>query len=537
MRRKTFLFAALALFAASLPLRAQDTGADPNGPAQALDEPPPATVTETNDASGAGSEGEAGSGSLFRKAVDGMVADSGINGFITKEPRPWVSGDRVEGWEALLADESLARMLDRDADGNPTGTLSYGVEQGYYDANGKFVPGHEVHMLFGRPYGVGQLLMIFVCVFLIYLAFVKGFEPLLLFPIGMGGLLANVPLAGVTTPTMMTGGLIVNGGLTMVGGTVTAGGFLSCIFQAGIDTGLFPILIFFGVGAMTDFGPLIANPKMLLLGAAAQLGIFSALIGAVLLDQFVPGIHFTLEQAASIGIIGGADGPTSIWLTTKLAPDLIGPIAVAAYSYMALVPVIQPPLMKLCTTEAERKIHMKQLRPVKKIEKVVFPLTVVILCGLLLPSAVPLMGALMFGNIARESGVVDRLSDTMQNALINIVTILLGISVGSKLAAEKFVTGQTAGIMILGVVAFGIGTVGGLFMAKLMNLFVKEKVNPLIGSAGVSAVPMAARVSNKVGLECDPTNFLLMNAMGPNVAGVIGSAVAAGLLFRMLGQG
>jgi len=534
MKRMFLLLAGLALCA---PARAQDAE---------LAEPAPAVVAE------AAAEDEnpdtMTKGQLAERAA-GMWQDSGIYGFLTAEPRDWAVDTKATGIDCIDTSKGVGEEAALDKDGNTTPaamirvdengkkTLRYGVTTGYYDANGKFIKGHPVHMLFGMPYGLGQFVMIFICVFLIYLAFVKGFEPLLLFPIGMGGLLANVPLAGVTTPTMMSGGVIVNGGLQMVGGTVTAGGFLSCIFQAGIDTGLFPILIFFGVGAMTDFGPLIANPKMLLLGAAAQLGIFSALIGAVLLDQFVPGIHFTLEQAASIGIIGGADGPTSIWLTTKLAPDLIGPIAVAAYSYMALVPVIQPPLMKLCTTEKERKIHMKQLRPVKKIEKVVFPLVVVILCGLLLPSAVPLMGALMFGNIAKESGVVDRLSDTMQNALINIVTILLGLSVGSKLAAEKFVTGQTAGIMILGVVAFGIGTVGGLFMAKLMNLFVKEKVNPLIGSAGVSAVPMAARVSNKVGLECDPTNFLLMNAMGPNVAGVIGSAVAAGLLFRMLGQG
>ena len=524
------MFLLLAGFALCAPARAQDAE---------LAEPAPAVVAEA-PAGDADENPDTMTKAQLAERAAGMWQDSGIYGFLTAEPRDWAVDTRARGIDQIKAD---GPKYDKDGNTTPAalvgedGALHYGVTTGYYDANGKFIKGHPVHMLFGMPYGLGQFLMIFICVFLIYLAFVKGFEPLLLFPIGMGGLLANVPLAGVTTPTMMTGGMIVNEGLTMVGGTVTAGGFLSCIFQAGIDTGLFPILIFFGVGAMTDFGPLIANPKMLLLGAAAQLGIFSALIGAVLLDQFVPGIHFTLEQAASIGIIGGADGPTSIWLTTKLAPDLIGPIAVAAYSYMALVPVIQPPLMKLCTTEAERKIHMKQLRPVKKIEKVVFPLTVVILCGLLLPSAVPLMGALMFGNIARESGVVDRLSDTMQNALINIVTILLGISVGSKLAAEKFVTGQTAGIMILGVVAFGIGTVGGLFMAKLMNLFVKEKVNPLIGSAGVSAVPMAARVSNKVGLEADPTNFLLMNAMGPNVAGVIGSAVAAGLLFRMLGQG
>jgi oxaloacetate decarboxylase beta subunit len=286
---------------------------------------------------------------------------------------------------------------------------------------------------------------------------------------------------------------------------------------------------------MTDFGPLIANPKTCLLGAAAQLGIFTALIGAVLLNDFVPGIYFSLRDAASIGIIGGADGPTAIWLTTKLAPDKLGAIAVAAYSYMALVPIIQPPIMKLCTTSAERKIRMKQLREVKKIEKVLFPIVVIILCGLLLPTAVPLMGALMFGNLAKECKVVDRISDTMQNALINIVTIFLGLSVGSKLAAEKFLTVETLGILMLGLFAFAVGTAGGVFMARIMNLFSKEKINPLIGSAGVSAVPMAARVSNKVGQEFDPSNFLLMHAMGPNVAGVIGSAVAAGILFRMLG--
>ena len=294
-------------------------------------------------------------------------------------------------------------------------------------------------------------------------------------------------------------------------------------------------MIFMGVGAMTDFGPLIANPKTCMLGAAAQFGIFTALIGALVLNDFVPGINFTLQEAASIGIIGGADGPTAIWLTTKLAPHLLGAIAVAAYSYMALVPIIQPPLMRLCTTEADRKIKMKQLRPVKKIEKVLFPLTVLALCGLLLPSAVPLIGALMFGNIARECGVTERLSDTMQNALCNIVTICLGLSVGSKLAAEKFLTLQTLGILLLGLFAFAVGTMGGVLMARLMNVFSKDKINPLIGSAGVSAVPMAARVSNKVGLETDPSNYLLMHAMGPNVSGVIGSAVAAGVLYRMLG--
>ena len=404
------------------------------------------------------------------------------------------------------------------------------VTQGYTRKDGVFVPGHEVKMLFGMPYGLGQFLMIFVCILLIYLAIVKGFEPLLLLPIGLGGLLANLPQTGITTPEMICVGQFA-GDLSHA--TVQPGGFLYYIFSFGIDSGLFPILIFMGVGAMTDFGPLIANPRTALLGGAAQFGIFTALLGAVFLDKYT-GLHFGLRDAASIGIIGGADGPTAIWLTTKLAPDKLGAIAVAAYSYMALVPIIQPPIMKALTTEAERKIRMPQLRPVKKIEKVVFPIIVILLCGLLLPSAVPLMGAVMFGNLAKECGVVDRLSDTMQNALINIVTICLGISVGSKLAAEKFVTGETLGILVLGCIAFCIGTAAGVLMAKLMNVFSKNKINPLIGSAGVSAVPMAARVSNKVGLEADPTNFLLMNAMGPNVSGVIGSAVAAGLLYCML---
>ncbi len=398
------------------------------------------------------------------------------------------------------------------------------LTQGYKRKDGTFIPGHEVKILGGIPYGVGQLMMIPICLILIYLAVVKEFEPLLLIPIGLGGLMANLPLAGLNTPEMID-----------ASGMLAPGGFLYYIFNFGVETGIFPIIIFMGVGAMTDFGPLIANPKTCLLGAAAQVGIFTALIGAVLLNDFVPGINFSLRDAASIGIIGGADGPTAIWLTTKLAPDKLGAVAVAAYSYMALVPIIQPPIMRLCTTDAERRIKMKQLREVKKIEKVLFPIVVIVLCGLLLPSAVPLMGALMFGNLAKESKVADRISDTMQNALINIVTIFLGLSVGSKLAAEKFLTIETLGIIILGLFAFTVGTAGGVFMAKLMNLLSKDKINPLIGSAGVSAVPMAARVSNKIGQEYDPSNFLLMHAMGPNVAGVIGSAVAAGILYRMLG--
>ena len=371
------------------------------------------------------------------------------------------------------------------------------------------------------PFGISQLVMILICLLLIYLALVKEFEPLLLLPIGFGGLLANIPFAGITAAPL----------LDTMGNVVEPGGFLYYTFDFGVNSGLFPILIFMGVGAMTDFGPLIANPRTALLGAAAQLGIFTALLGALALTLCFDSINFFITDAASIGIIGGADGPTAIWLTTKLSPDLLGAIAVAAYSYMALVPVIQPPIMKLCTNKQERLIKMKQLRPVSKMEKVVFPITVLLLCAAFLPSAAPLIGAVMLGNLAKECGVVDRISDTMANSLINIVTILLGLSVGSKLAAEKFLTPETLGILVLGVIAFGVGTAGGVWMAKLMNLFSKEKINPLIGSAGVSAVPMAARVSNKVGLEYDNTNFLLMHAMGPNVSGVIGSAVVAGVLY------
>ena len=301
----------------------------------------------------------------------------------------------------------------------------------------------------------------------------------------------------------------------------------------GIESGVFPLLIFMGVGAMTDFGPMIANPKMALLGGAAQFGIFTALLGAVALNYV--GINFDIKDAASIGIIGGADGPTSIFLTSRLSPSLLGAIAVAAYSYMALVPIIQPPIMKALTTDAEKKIRMGQLRQVSKIEKICFPLLITLLCAFLLPDAAPLMGMLMFGNLMKECGVVDRLSDTAQNALINIVTIFLGIAVGSKLSAEQFLSVQTLGILVLGCVAFCIGTAAGVLMAKLMNIFSKDKINPLIGAAGVSAVPMAARVVNKVGLEYDSQNFLLMQAMGPNVSGVIGSAVAAGVLLKLCG--
>jgi len=399
------------------------------------------------------------------------------------------------------------------------------MAKGYIDENGRKVEGHDVTVVGNLPYGVGQLLMVFICLGLIYLAVVKDFEPLLLLPIGFGGLLANLPMAGVTMPAIMD----------PISRVVEPGGFLYYFFNFGVSTGLFPIMIFFGVGAMTDFGPLIANPRTAMLGAAAQFGIFIALIGALVLTKVTGGIiNFDLKDAASIGIIGGADGPTAIWLTTKLSPQLLGAIAVAAYSYMALVPIIQPPIMRLLVPEAERKIVMKQLRHVSKMEKVCFPLIVLLLCALLLPSAVPLIGALMLGNLAREVGPsVSRIADTMANPLINIVTIMLGLSVGSKLACEKFLNMETLGILALGLIAFGFGTAAGCVMGRIMNKFSKDPINPLIGSAGVSAVPMAARVSNKVGLESDPTNYLLMHAMGPNVSGVIGSAVVAGVLYKL----
>lgn len=366
--------------------------------------------------------------------------------------------------------------------------------------------------------GWGNFVMILVGFVLLYLAIKKGFEPLLLVPIGFGCILCNIPFAYIA-------------GIDPASGNP---GFIQLLFEAGIDTGLFPILIFMGVGAMTDFGPLIANPKTFLMGAGAQLGIFFALIGALLLS-FIPGINFTLPVAGSIGIIGGADGPTAIYVTRLLAPEYLGSIAVAAYSYMALVPIIQPPIMRALTTKEERMIKMEQLRPVSKTEKILFPIMVLSVCAILLPSACPLIGSLMFGNLCKECGVTNRLSDTMQNALMNIVTICLGLSVGSKMAADHFLNIETLGILLLGAVAFSIGTGGGVLIAKLMNkLSPKHPINPLIGAAGVSAVPMAARVASKVGQEENPQNFLLMHAMGPNVSGVIGSAVAAGVLMSVI---
>ncbi|WP_275113912.1 sodium ion-translocating decarboxylase subunit beta [Psychromonas antarctica] len=357
-----------------------------------------------------------------------------------------------------------------------------------------------------------DLVMIAVGSLLLYLAIVRQFEPLLLLPIGFGAILANIPNAGFTDQ----------------------GGLLYYIYHIGIETGVFPLIIFMGVGALTDFGALIANPKTLLLGAAAQFGIFATLFGALLLN-LIPGFDFSMADASAIAIIGGADGPTAIFLASKLAPDLLGAIAVAAYSYMALVPIIQPPIMRALTTQAEREIKMEQLRPVSKKEKIIFPLVVLFLTILFLPAATPLVGMFCLGNLMRESGVVDRLSSTSQNELINIVTIFLGLGVGSKLSAEHFLNLETLGILALGAIAFSIGTAAGLLMAKLMGKFSKTPINPLIGAAGVSAVPMAARVANKVGLEANPHNFLLMHAMGPNVAGVLGSAVAAGVLLALVG--
>lgn len=413
---------------------------------------------------------------------------------------------------------------------------------------------------------LGQAIMIAISLLLLWLAIARQFEPLLLLPIGFGGLLSNIPEAslamtaldnllhhGTTQQLAMVAeklgsqvepsaikdalGLAlpsVRHELEVLAGDMGyTSGVLAQFYNVAIGSGVAPLVIFMGVGAMTDFGPLLANPKTLLLGAAAQFGIFATVLGAVGLN-WLGIIDFTLPQAAAIGIIGGADGPTAIYLASKLAPELLGAIAVAAYSYMALVPLIQPPIMRALTTEQERKIKMVQMRNVSTREKVLFPIVLLVLVALLLPDAAPLLGMFCFGNLMRVSGVVERLSDVAQNSLINMVTIFLGLSVGSKLVADKFLQPQTLGILALGIIAFGIGTASGVIMAKIMNRFSKTPINPLIGSAGVSAVPMAARVSNKLGLEADKQNFLLMHAMGPNVAGVIGSAIAAGVMLKYI---
>ncbi|MDG6796166.1 sodium ion-translocating decarboxylase subunit beta [Glaesserella parasuis] len=413
---------------------------------------------------------------------------------------------------------------------------------------------------------LGQAIMITISLLLLWLAIARQFEPLLLLPIGFGGLLSNIPEAGLAMTALdnllhsgTTQQLVViaeklgaqvdpnaikealglalpsvrNELEVLAGDMGYTSGVLAQFYQVAINSGVAPLVIFMGIGAMTDFGPLLANPKTLLLGAAAQFGIFATVLGAVGLN-WLGVIDFTLPQAAAIGIIGGADCPTAIYLASKLAPELLGAIAVAAYSYMALVPLIQPPIMRALTTEQERKIKMVQLRNVSTREKVLFPIVLLILVALLLPDAAPLLGMFCFGNLMRVSGVVERLSDVAQNALINTVTIFLGLSVGSKLIADKFLQPQTLGILALGIIAFGIGIASGVIMAKIMNRFSKNPINPLIGSAGVSAVPMAARVSNKLGLEADKQNFLLMHAMGPNVAGVIGSAIAAGVMLKYI---
>ena len=359
--------------------------------------------------------------------------------------------------------------------------------------------------------GWGRVAMMGVGLALLFLGIKKRFEPLLLVPIGFGAFLANIPGAGLSEP----------------------GGLLFYVYEIGITTGIFPLLIFMGVGALTDFGPMLANPKTALLGAAAQFGIFATLLGALALN-WVPGIDFSLRDAASIGIIGGADGPTAIFLSSRLSPRLLGSIAIAAYSYMALVPIIQPPIMRLLTTEAERRTEMRQMRYVSRREKILFPLLAVGLCALLLPTAAPLSGMFMLGNLACECRVIDRLSDTIQHSLINTVTIFLGLGVGSKLLASRFLNLETVGILLLGMIAFGIGTASGVLLGKLMNRLSEAPINPLIGAAGVSAVPMAARVVSQVGLEANSHNHLIMHAMGPNVSGVIGSAVAAGVLLAML---
>ncbi|MCJ7764445.1 MAG: sodium ion-translocating decarboxylase subunit beta [Thiovulaceae bacterium] len=429
--------------------------------------------------------------SLSLQASDAPAAAADETASSTHKEETYIPTSLIEMTEGFLASTGVNAILNPD----PNEVNAHG------DAMSDF------HKSWGR------VLMILVTFLLFYLAIAKGYEPLLLLPIAFGGLLANIPVANIAGPD----------------------GFLGVIYEAGLANEMFPIIIFMGVGAMTDFGPLLSNPKTALLGGAAQFGIFATLVGAVALSQYTEIFDFTLQQASAISIIGGADGPTSIFIATKLAPELLGAIAVASYSYMALVPIIQPPIMRALTTVAERKIKMTTLRHVTRIEKLVFPILVLTLAILVLPASTPLIGAFMFGNFLKESGVVARLSDTLQNSLINIVTIFLGLGVGSKLAADQFLVIDTLAILILGLIAFSVGTATGVIMAKIMNLFPGTKVNPLIGSAGVSAVPMAARVSNKVGMEYDRSNMLLMHAMGPNVAGVIGSAVAAGVMISIFG--
>jgi oxaloacetate decarboxylase beta subunit len=420
-------------------------------------------------------------------------------------PQGYASWSNPEG--IIKGSENIPRISISSFARNIVETT--GISAFIKDAREMVTPAGEKTTVFGWQ----ELLMIIVGFVIIYLGAAKGFEPLLLIPIGFGTVFVNIPFGGMGDAPH---------------------GFLNIIYEAGVGNEFFPLIIFMGIGALTDFGPLIANPKTALLGAAAQFGVFGTLFGITAFN-LIPGFNFTMKEACSIAIIGGADGPTTIYIAAKLAPHLLATVAVAAYSYMALVPIIQPPIMRALTTPAERKIRMKQLRHVSKVEKMLFPLSVFILSILLIPSASPLIGSLMFGNFIREIGVVERLSKTLQNELLNIVSIFLSLGVGSQMTPENFLNPASLSIVFMGLLAFGIATASGVLVAKFMNLFLKEKINPLIGSAGVSAVPMSARVSNKVGLEADPGNFLIMHAMGPNVAGVIGTAIAAGVMIAIYG--
>ena len=459
---------------------------------------------------------------MLAVAVPAMAVEAGQNdvdpSYVDEEAQDGAS-ESEEGVEEPTTDSEANEPVYSGSEGRPNELIddNFSVGQAVEDFA-------DQSGLSGFADDWRYAVMLLVSFVLLYLAIVKKFEPLLLMPIAFGMLLTNLPGAGMFHSELFAGGHVHWADFAAGSGA----GLLDYLYL-GVKLGIYPCLIFIGVGAMTDFGPLIANPKSLLLGAAAQVGIFATFLGAIALGIF------SFQEAGSIGIIGGADGPTAIYLTAKLAPQLLGPIAVAAYSYMALVPVIQPPIMKALTTKAERQIVMKQLRTVSKTEKIVFPIAMTVIISLLLPSAAPLIGCLMLGNLMKECGVVERLSKTVQNELMNIVTIFLGISVGATATAANFLNWQTIGIMVLGVTAFCLGTGSGVILAKVMNIFSKEKINPLIGSAGVSAVPMAARVSQKVGQAENPANFLLMHAMGPNVSGVIGSAVAAGILLAFLG--
>jgi oxaloacetate decarboxylase beta subunit len=426
--------------------------------------------------------------SSLSMANEDIGTDNGVSHSESAEKKPYVSKTVTELASSFWETTGINAIFDTD-DGEMTSDPAGATKE---------------RPMTAFESSIGRIIMISIVFLLFYLAIAKGFEPLLLLPIAFGGLLANIPLAHIAGPH----------------------GMLGVIYNMGIANEFFPLLIFMGVGAMTDFAPLLANPKTALLGGAAQFGIFGSLVGAVMLG-------FDLQDASAISIIGGADGPTSIFIANRLAPDMLGAIAVAAYSYMALVPVIQPPIMRALTTKEERQIKMGVQRKVHRLEKLFFPIVVLMLSILILPESTPLIGAFAFGNFAKESGVIDRLSNTMQNSLINIVTIFLGLGVGSKLAADKFLVLESLGIMIIGLIAFAVGTAAGVIMGKIMNKFSKEPINPLIGAAGVSAVPMAARVVSKVGSEERPGNILLMHAMGPNVAGVIGSAVAAGVLLSI----